>query len=163
MEPLWAETCWSTFKYFIILVVSTYYVLCISWIINCLSLMHRANMKIYFCVWLKPETKLFSFNVMLYFNCFIFVGFWILICGDSSSLFYSARRIGLSTWDVFAWFVTSAVHSGLIYVLMKKEWIHLYICRVGDQIYVCLSPPNNWCLWKVYVCIGLVSAFLQLV
>ena len=28
--------CWSTFKYFIILIVSTYYILCISWIIMCL-------------------------------------------------------------------------------------------------------------------------------
>jgi len=36
MDPLWSETCWSTFKYFIILIVSTYYVLCISWIIKCL-------------------------------------------------------------------------------------------------------------------------------
>jgi len=35
MDPLWSETCWSTFKYFIILIVSTYYILCISWIIKC--------------------------------------------------------------------------------------------------------------------------------
>ena len=38
MDPLWSETCWSTFKYFIILIVSTYYILCISWIIKCLML-----------------------------------------------------------------------------------------------------------------------------
>jgi len=36
MDPLWSETYWSTFKYFIILIVSTYYILCISWIIKCL-------------------------------------------------------------------------------------------------------------------------------
>jgi len=30
------ETCWSTFKYFIIIIVSTYYTLYISWIIKCL-------------------------------------------------------------------------------------------------------------------------------
>ena len=36
MDPLWSETCLSTFKYFIILIVSTYYILCISWIIKCL-------------------------------------------------------------------------------------------------------------------------------
>ena len=36
MDPLWSETCWSTFKYFIILIVSTYYILCISWIMKCL-------------------------------------------------------------------------------------------------------------------------------
>ena len=33
MDPLWSETCWSAFKYFIILIVSTYYIWCISWII----------------------------------------------------------------------------------------------------------------------------------
>jgi len=37
MDPLWSETCWSTFKYFINLIVSTYYILCISWIIKCLK------------------------------------------------------------------------------------------------------------------------------
>ena len=35
MVPLLSETCWSTFKYFIILILSTY-ILCISWIIKCL-------------------------------------------------------------------------------------------------------------------------------
>jgi len=36
MDPLWSETCRSTFKYFIISIVSTYYILFISWIIKCL-------------------------------------------------------------------------------------------------------------------------------
>ena len=36
MDPLCSETCWSTFKYFIIWIVSTYYILCISWITKCL-------------------------------------------------------------------------------------------------------------------------------
>ena len=30
--------CWSTFNYFIILIVRTYYILCISWIIKWLTL-----------------------------------------------------------------------------------------------------------------------------
>ena len=34
MDFLWSETRWSTFKYFIILIVSTYYILCISGIIK---------------------------------------------------------------------------------------------------------------------------------
>ena len=46
MDPVCSETCWSTFKYFIILILSINYILCISWIIKCLSLMHDANMKI---------------------------------------------------------------------------------------------------------------------
>jgi len=36
MDPLSSETCSRTFKYFIILIVSTYYILCISLIIKCL-------------------------------------------------------------------------------------------------------------------------------
>ena len=38
MDCLRSETCWKTFKYFIILIVSTNhsYILCISWIIKCL-------------------------------------------------------------------------------------------------------------------------------
>ena len=33
------------FKYFIILIVSTYYILCISWIIKCLMVFHLSNSK----------------------------------------------------------------------------------------------------------------------
>ena len=44
MDPLWSETCWSTFKYFMVLIVFTYYILRISWLIKCLitttKLMH---------------------------------------------------------------------------------------------------------------------------
>jgi len=36
MDPLWPETCWRTLKYLINVIVSTYYILCISWIIKCL-------------------------------------------------------------------------------------------------------------------------------
>jgi len=36
MDPLWSETCWSTFKYFIILIVSINHILCISWIVKIL-------------------------------------------------------------------------------------------------------------------------------
>jgi len=36
MDPLRSETRWSSFKYFIILILSTYYTLYISWIIKCL-------------------------------------------------------------------------------------------------------------------------------
>jgi len=38
MDPLWSEICWTTFKYFIIFIVSTNYILCISWIIKCLNI-----------------------------------------------------------------------------------------------------------------------------
>ena len=41
MDPLWSETCWSTLKYFIILIESTYCILCISWIIKCLIIIPK--------------------------------------------------------------------------------------------------------------------------
>jgi hypothetical protein len=125
----------------------------------------KTRIKIYCCVWLKPETMLLFFNV-IYFNCFIFVDFWILICSDSRSLFYAATRICLSigdVGDVFAFFVSSAVNSVWNYVPMKKKRTNLYICRVVDQVYVCFSPHNNWCLWKACICTGVVSTFFQIV
>ena len=36
MDVVGAMACWSTFKYFIILTVSTHYIFCISWKIECL-------------------------------------------------------------------------------------------------------------------------------
>ena len=68
MDPLWSETCWSTFKYFIILIVSTSYILCISWIIKCLQLMHGANMKIiHWCTgWQKKRKLLKSIVAAMY-------------------------------------------------------------------------------------------------
>ena len=59
MDPLWSETRWSSFKYFIILTVSTYYVLCTGWIIKCLSLMHGASIKIAVSC---PERKIVHWN-----------------------------------------------------------------------------------------------------
>jgi len=44
MDPLWSETCWSALKYIIILIVSTYYILCISWIIKCKILKHKVKL-----------------------------------------------------------------------------------------------------------------------
>ena len=38
MDPLCSEICWSTFKYFIILIVSIYYILSSSLIIKCLKI-----------------------------------------------------------------------------------------------------------------------------
>ena len=54
MDPLWSETCWSTFKYFIILIVSTYNIWCIMWEIKCLIIIdarckHEAIILFTFC------------------------------------------------------------------------------------------------------------------
>jgi len=43
MDPLRSETFWNTFKYFIILIVSTYYILCISCIIKCLNIVRSSG------------------------------------------------------------------------------------------------------------------------
>jgi len=58
MDPLWSETCWGTFKYFIILIVSTYYILCISWIIKCLTILSCSE--IYNC---RAKSKLLSCGI----------------------------------------------------------------------------------------------------
>jgi len=51
MDPLSSKTCWSTFKYFIILIVSTYYILCVSWIIKCLIIIDaRCKHEDYWCI-----------------------------------------------------------------------------------------------------------------
>ena len=50
MDPLWSETYWSTFKYFIILIVPTYYILCISWIIKCWIIL-RCEVPVYLALW----------------------------------------------------------------------------------------------------------------
>ena len=47
MDPLGSETCWRTFKYFIILNLSTYYILCISWIIKFLSNLEFRKLDLY--------------------------------------------------------------------------------------------------------------------
>jgi len=55
MDPLWSETCRSTFKYFIILIVSTYYILFISWIIKCLFIIdarcRHGDSFLVLCLW----------------------------------------------------------------------------------------------------------------
>jgi len=46
-DPL-CTTCWSTFKYFIILILFTYCILCISWIITCLVISNLLPPEFYF-------------------------------------------------------------------------------------------------------------------
>ena len=58
IDLLWTETCWSTFKYFIILIVSTYYILCISWIIKCFNY-HWCTVQ----TW-RLHRRCFQFNIL---------------------------------------------------------------------------------------------------
>ena len=58
MDPLWSETCWSTFKYFIILIVSTYYILCISWLIKSSIKLHVTLLNKYFLAHLVSKKHL---------------------------------------------------------------------------------------------------------
>jgi len=60
MDPLWSETCCSTFKYFIILSVSTYYIMRISWI-NIVFIYHWCTVQ----TWRLKKKKLAIFQ-----NCF---------------------------------------------------------------------------------------------
>jgi len=77
MDPLWSETCWSIFKYFIILIVSTYYILYISWIIKYLIIIdaqckHGRFNKISSEVELHPSMSSFTFLVKTEVYCFLF-------------------------------------------------------------------------------------------
>jgi len=76
MVSLWSETCWSTFKYFIILILSTYYILCINWIVKCLIIIDAR------C---KHED---GFKRYLLYCC---NEFWLLMIGVAGTceLFYS--------------------------------------------------------------------------
>ena len=62
-DPLCAcvhiRTCWSIFKYFIILIVSINYTLCISWIIKCLIVIDAR------C---KHEDQSHRFNIVLHYT-----------------------------------------------------------------------------------------------
>jgi len=74
MDRLWSETCWNTFKYFIILIVSTYYILCISWIIKCLMLapFFPENHAVYEIMWknmVKPDSPQTTDNITLRSAC----------------------------------------------------------------------------------------------
>ena len=54
-DPLWYETCWSTIKYFINSIVSTYYMLWISWAIKCLIIIDaRCKHEEHCFVWKFP-------------------------------------------------------------------------------------------------------------
>ena len=46
MDPLWSETCWNTFKYFIILIVYIYYIF-VHWLDN----------KLFNCHWWMVQTR----------------------------------------------------------------------------------------------------------
>jgi len=78
MDPLWSEICWSTFKYFIILIVSTYYILCISWTIMCLISIDAR------CKHEEPNHKIQHLAVP-------YVSVWCLMaCGSGSPFFHMA-------------------------------------------------------------------------
>jgi len=69
MDPLRSETCWSTFKYFIILIVSTYYILCISWIIKCLIIIDvRCKHEYFITVFKKVLHSSLSWSRSIHFT-----------------------------------------------------------------------------------------------
>jgi len=58
MDHLWFETCWSTFKYFIILIVFTYYILCSCLIILTYLLTYLRTL------WCRVLEKLSGFQLV---------------------------------------------------------------------------------------------------
>jgi len=110
MDPLWSETCWSTFKYFIIVTVSTYYILCISWVIKCLITLalHFSTRKSWSCrcsiFQIKTHsTSYFSGRTIQHFEEAADILFW----GQKKSCRYFI--FGQKTPSIFYWF--SAITS----------------------------------------------------
>jgi len=69
MDPLWSEICWSTSKYFIILIVSTNYILCISWIIECLIIIDaRCKHEDFITVYTKDIHSSLSWSRAIHFT-----------------------------------------------------------------------------------------------
>jgi len=53
IDPVWSETYWSIFKYFINLIVSTFYII-----------VHKLDNKIFICWWCKMQTWRLTFNTV---------------------------------------------------------------------------------------------------
>jgi len=109
MDPLWSETCWSTFKYFIILILSTYYILCISWIINS-SIIIDARCKHEHdssCFQTIPPRNTAALPVIsVYFGVFLFSHIFLILI-----LFKSVRLTGFDLLRI---------------ILPLFEWGHKY-------------------------------------
>ena len=114
MDPLWSEICWSTFKYFIILIVSIYYILCISWIIKCLNVINagckhedaglpvgvqQPNKKAYWSAWLlrwNHDNSLKHWKLFTQRHSTTFQKTWIFSFPDLNVSFL--KSVTLSLW-----------------------------------------------------------------
>jgi len=103
MDPLWSETYWSTFKYVIILIVSTYYILCISWIIKCLIPITGSHVHCYMRQVINyqrtavPHTKKQHFSFYSQTKQFVYNFLFLQKCSQFCSIIQCIRQTRV-TW-----------------------------------------------------------------
>jgi len=70
------KTYWRTFKYFLILSVSTYYILCISWIIKCLIIIDAGCKREDLCPVLQGIAFMSHVQLLTNNNLFLLYSFY---------------------------------------------------------------------------------------
>ena len=125
MDALWSETCWSTFKYFIILVVSIYYILCISWmIIKCL--MYQTNEQ--FVFWRVRKTAKSDCKLGICLS----VSTWLSVCMNQLVFhwtdFHKIRHLSIfrKSVDKFEVSLKCDMNSGTV---QEDTWTSVLISR----------------------------------
>jgi len=150
MDPLWFETCWSTFKYFIILIVSTYYILCISWIIKCLIIIdawckHEDSDSIFFKVPFSVGIHLFMLQNL--FRCFFFLESFYFSTSNNFVSLYQFLYTGYifysfplsSNTCIFFWRWSRPV----VHKFSKNQGATLKFQKVSEAWHKANSMPRN--------------------
>jgi len=144
MDPLWSETCWSTFKYFIILIIYTYYILCISWIIKCFIITDARRkhediqtVNIIFigpCIIVIFENKRPTWcHLLFYFTSYVLNMFRTLIYPSSRAYDYSVE---LPHWSACSWFDVCWSFG-----VVRLEWYPC--CRPQPATQIPLQPNHT--------------------
>ena len=111
MDPLRSETCWSTFKHFIILNVSTYYILCIGWIIQCLIFISK--------IWIM---EFFNICWLLLLLLLYLRRIWIIV--------YCNCNVNGITVQIFVSLKSSIYFHNTCYILLQKTEERLWAKRI---------------------------------
>ena len=125
MDFLWFETCWSTFEYFVILIASTYYLLCISWIIKCLIIIdirckNEDSHVLYSVIYSRKSSRLWN-NVEKYSTA----------RQDTDDII--TRRMNFSCWIN----TTTNTHSEYI-IVIAFPWRQL-LCESVSILCLCVN------------------------
>jgi len=121
MAPLWSKTRWSTFKYFIILIVFTY-ISCISWIIKCLTL-YLLTWRIW---WAPNNASKGQMGFNLVFKVLIIIDAW---CKHADCKIFIMKLIFPNTFLVcINWGITCRLNKTDVSCIMQST-------VAGEQIH----------------------------